>query len=37
MVPQWIATGSEGRRILGTVGMMADTIIASFLIAVGFM
>jgi len=40
-VPLWIATGSgaAGRRILGTVvvsGMLADTIIASFLIPVAF-
>jgi len=40
-VPLWIATGSgaAGRRILGTVvisGMMADTLIASFIIPVGF-
>jgi HAE1 family hydrophobic/amphiphilic exporter-1 len=40
-VPLWIATGSgaSGRRILGTVvvtGMLADTLIASFLIPVGF-
>src|SRR6266566_2546391 len=40
-VPLWIATGSgaAGRRILGTVvisGMMADTLLASFIIPVGF-
>ncbi|MGH9969738.1 MAG: efflux RND transporter permease subunit [Pyrinomonadaceae bacterium] len=40
-VPLWFATGSgaAGRRILGTVvivGMLADTIIASFLIPVSF-
>ena len=40
-VPLWIASGSgaSGRRILGTVvivGMLADTLIASFLIPVGF-
>jgi HAE1 family hydrophobic/amphiphilic exporter-1 len=40
-VPLWVASGSgaAGRRILGTVvigGMLADTIIASFLIPVGF-
>jgi len=40
-VPLWIATGSgaAGRRVLGTVvisGMMADTLIASFIIPVGF-
>src|SRR5881397_462583 len=40
-VPLWIATGSgaAGRRVLGTVvisGMMADTLLASFIIPVGF-
>ncbi|MDX6575271.1 MAG: hypothetical protein QOE96_1224 [Blastocatellia bacterium] len=40
-VPLWIATGSgaAGRQILGTVvisGMMADTLLASFIIPVGF-
>ena len=40
-VPLWFATGSgaAGRRILGTVvigGMLADTLIASFLIPVSF-
>jgi HAE1 family hydrophobic/amphiphilic exporter-1 len=40
-VPLWVASGSgaAGRRILGTVvitGMLADTIIASFLIPVSF-
>ena len=40
-LPLWFATGSgaAGRRILGTVvvtGMLADTIIASFLIPVSF-
>jgi len=40
-VPLWIATGSgaAGRQILGTVviaGMLADTILASFLIPVSF-
>jgi hydrophobic/amphiphilic exporter-1 (mainly G- bacteria), HAE1 family len=40
-VPLWIASGSgaAGRRILGTVvigGMLADTIIAAFLIPVSF-
>src|SRR5215469_12002824 len=40
-IPLWIAagSGSSARRILGTVvivGMLADTLIASFLIPVGF-
>jgi len=40
-VPLWTAAGAgaAGRRILGTVvigGMLADTLIASFLIPVGF-
>jgi len=40
-VPLWFASGSgaAGRQILGTVvisGMMADTLLASFLIPVGF-
>ena len=40
-VPLWVASGSgaAGRRILGTVvivGMLADTLIASFLIPVSF-
>src|SRR5262252_11228167 len=40
-VPLWVAAGSgaAARRILGTVvivGMLADTLIASFLIPVGF-
>jgi len=40
-VPLWIAagSGSAGRRTLGTVvivGMLADTLIASFLIPVSF-
>ena len=40
-VPLWFATGSgaAGRQILGTVviaGMLADTLLASFLIPVGF-
>jgi HAE1 family hydrophobic/amphiphilic exporter-1 len=40
-IPLWVAagSGSSARRILGTVvivGMLADTLIASFLIPVGF-
>src|SRR5882762_8296307 len=40
-VPLWIATGSgaAGRRVLGTVvmsGMLADTLLASFIIPVSF-